>query len=92
MAEGQEQRETVQEGDEETQPDAREQAAFDTDPPVDPSEPQVGNSRARFFMPREEGAEEGSDGEEGASDAGDGSEDASESDEAAAEGDEGDGS
>jgi hypothetical protein len=27
---------------------------FDQNPPVNPSEPQVGNSRARFFMPREE--------------------------------------
>ena len=34
-----------------------EQQPFDDNPPVDPSEPQVGNSRARFFMPREEGAE-----------------------------------
>jgi hypothetical protein len=28
---------------------------FDQNPPVNPSEPQVGNSRARFFMPRAEG-------------------------------------
>jgi hypothetical protein len=41
-----------------------EQQPFDDNPPVDPSEPQVGNSRARFFMPREEDAErEGPEGE-----------------------------
>ncbi len=28
---------------------------FDQNPPVNPSQPQVGNSRAQFFMPREEG-------------------------------------
>jgi len=39
---------------------------FDQNPPVNPSEPQVGNSRARFFMPREEneGAENQEEEEE----------------------------
>jgi len=36
---------------------------FDQNPPVEPGEPQVGNSRARFFMPREEG-EDGEDEED----------------------------
>ncbi len=36
-----------------------EQASFDANPPVDPSEPQVGNSKARFFVPREDEAREG---------------------------------
>lgn len=31
-----------------------EAAPFDDNPPVDPSEPHVGNSRARFFVPRDE--------------------------------------
>ena len=42
---------------------------FDQNPPVNPSEPQVGNSRARFFMPREESedpeASEDDESEEG---------------------------
>jgi len=39
---------------------------FDQNPPVEPGEPQVGNSRARFFMPREETeeSEESEGGEE----------------------------
>ena len=32
----------------------REETPFDEDPPVDPSVPQVGNSKARFVMPDEE--------------------------------------
>jgi hypothetical protein len=36
---------------------------FDQNPPVEPGEPQVGNSRARFFMPREE-SEDGEEDEE----------------------------
>ncbi len=39
-----------------------ESAVFDENPPVDPSKPQVGNSKARFFVPRdadEDGSEEG---------------------------------
>ena len=31
-----------------------EETSFDANPPVDPSQPQVGNSKARFFVPREE--------------------------------------
>jgi hypothetical protein len=34
--------------------DQGESAAFDENPPVDPSEPQVGNSKARFFVPGDE--------------------------------------
>ncbi|MBA3422113.1 MAG: hypothetical protein H0U12_09540 [Thermoleophilaceae bacterium] len=41
-----------------------ESAAFDENPPVDPSEPQVGNSKARFFVPRDED-EDGSGREAG---------------------------
>jgi len=42
------------------QPDSEDDAEgapepFDQNPPVNPSEPQVGNSRAQFFMPHEEG-------------------------------------
>lgn len=48
---------------------------FDANPPVEPSEPQVGNSKARFFMPRDEDEEsskeelagEGAESEEGES-------------------------
>ena len=41
-------------------PDADDQGGegapepFDQNPPVNPSQPQVGNSRAQFFMPCEE--------------------------------------
>ena len=35
-----------------------EPVPFDANPPINPSEPQVGNANAVFFMPREEGAEE----------------------------------
>jgi hypothetical protein len=38
---------------------------FDQNPPVNPSEPQVGNSRARFFMPREESEGHDEESEEG---------------------------
>ena len=41
---------------------------FDQNPPVNPSEPQVGNSRARFFMPREE-SEDSEDSEDDESEA-----------------------
>lgn len=45
--------------------DARADAPFDEDPPVDPASQQVGNSHARFFMPREEEPDDGAeDGEE----------------------------
>ncbi len=46
----------------------RGEAPFDENPPVDPTSQQVGNSNARFFMPREgESEQEQSeeDGEEG---------------------------
>ena len=36
-------------------------APFDDDPPVDPTEPQVGNSKAKFFVPRDEETEEAQD-------------------------------
>jgi hypothetical protein len=54
MREEQEQAEPADAGDEAD--DAPE--PFDQNPPVNPSEPQVGNSRAQFFMPREEGEED----------------------------------
>ena len=38
-----------------------ERPAFDEDPPVDPEEPRVGNSKAVFVEPTED---EGSEGEE----------------------------
>ncbi len=38
-------------------------APFDDDPPVDPSEPQVGNSKARFFIPRDEETGEAQEGQ-----------------------------
>lgn len=47
-------------------------ATFDEDPPVDPSKAQVGNSKARFFVPQgevkddseeEAGSERGENGE-----------------------------
>ena len=37
-------------------------APFDENPPVDPGQAQVGNSKARFFTPREE--ESGDEGDE----------------------------
>lgn len=41
-----------------------EPAPFDEDPPVDPEKPQVGNSRAKFYMPEEpEGTGAGDTGE-----------------------------
>ena len=40
---------------------------FDEDPPVDPKSEQVGNSKARFFVPSEEEPEGDGDGEEGES-------------------------
>ena len=44
-------------------------APFDDDPPVDPSEPQVGNSKAKFFVPRDEETDEAEEGQgEGESD------------------------
>ncbi len=49
--------------------EVEEEAPFDANPPVDPSEPQVGNSKARFFMPRDE--DEDSSKEEVASERGD---------------------
>ncbi len=39
------------------QEEAGEDEPFDANPPVEPSEPQVGNSKARFFMPRDEDEE-----------------------------------
>ena len=36
---------------------------FDDDPPVDPSEPQVGNSKAKFFVPRDEETGEAQEGQ-----------------------------
>jgi hypothetical protein len=50
------------EGEREAPPEPRSDEPFDADPPVDPSEPQVGNSRARFFVPREDAGED-EDGE-----------------------------
>lgn len=49
---------------------------FDDNPPVEPSVPQVGNSKARFFVPREEedGGEEGAGDEEGGDEPGGGDE------------------
>jgi hypothetical protein len=55
-----EEREQVEQEEERERADA----PFDENPPVDPTSQQVGNSNARFFMPREEEAEEG-EGEEG---------------------------
>jgi hypothetical protein len=52
-------------GPEEGAPDAGDEPRatgdpepFDQNPPVNPEEPQVGNSRARFFMPSESKDEE----------------------------------
>jgi hypothetical protein len=36
-------------------------APFDEDPPVDPMSQQVGNSNARFFVPRDEEAQDAAD-------------------------------
>ncbi len=41
-----------------------DEAPFDDNPPIDPSEPQVGNSNARFFVPRDED-EDGSEQDAG---------------------------
>ena len=46
----------------------REEIPFDEDPPVDPSVPQVGNSRARFVLPAEEADPEADDGAPAADD------------------------
>ena len=39
----------------------REETPFDEDPPIDPSVPQVGNSKARFVAPAREEPEESGD-------------------------------
>ncbi len=52
--------------------EAGDDEPFDANPPVEPSEPQVGNSKARFFMPRDE--DEGSAREELASQRGENAE------------------
>jgi hypothetical protein len=62
------------EGERDAEPEPGADEAFDADPPVDPSEPQVGNSRARFFVPREdadEGDGESEEGDEAESEGGD---------------------
>ena len=41
----------------------REDIPFDEDPPVDPSVPQVGNSRARFVVPADEADAEAEPGQ-----------------------------
>lgn len=46
-----------------------EEAPFDANPPVDPTQPQVGNSKAQFFLPSEderqdEAREDGDEGRE----------------------------
>ena len=41
-----------------------QETSFDENPPVDPSEPQVGNSKARFFVPREDPEDDDQDHEE----------------------------
>ena len=52
--------------DREEPAELEEEAPFDADPPVDPSRPQVGNSKARFFLPRDDRPQdEPRDGEEG---------------------------
>jgi hypothetical protein len=43
--------------------DAEGGAPFDDDPPVDPGEPQVGNSKARFFLPQDEETGEAEEGQ-----------------------------
>lgn len=51
-----------------------EEAPFDDNPPVDPSEPRVGNSKARFFVPRDEDEDDSKEdvgSERGESEAGD---------------------
>ncbi len=51
--------------DREEHAEVEEETPFDANPPVDPSQPQVGNSKARFFLPREaRPEEEARDGEE----------------------------
>jgi hypothetical protein len=47
---------------EEQRDEDREEAPFDENPPVDPSTAQVGNSNARFFMPKDDDEEEGDEG------------------------------
>ena len=44
---------TEERGSEHGREGARTDAAFDEDPPVDPASRQVGNSKARFFVPSE---------------------------------------
>jgi hypothetical protein len=58
-----EEREGAEQGEEE-----RGSAPFDENPPVDPTESQVGNSRARFFMPSEDDQDESGDDDAGADD------------------------
>jgi hypothetical protein len=55
-----EQQEAAPERQEQSEEGATTPEPFDQNPPVDPSQPQVGNSRAQFFMPQEEneGADE----------------------------------
>jgi hypothetical protein len=63
-----EEREGAEQGEEE-----RGKAPFDENPPVDPTESQVGNSRARFFMPSEDDEQDEDEaGEEQDGDQGDG--------------------
>jgi hypothetical protein len=59
----------IEEGEREQQDEdgGEAEAAFDENPPVNPGRAQVGNSKARFFMPREgeqgEGEDEADEGE-----------------------------
>ena len=46
----------------------REDTPFDEDPPIDPSVPQVGNSRARFVLPADEEGPEADDDAPGEAD------------------------
>jgi hypothetical protein len=61
-------REPSREEERAAEPAPGDQEPFDENPPVDPAEPQVGNSRARFFMPREDADEEREEEEEASQD------------------------
>lgn len=54
----------AEEREQEQSEEQRSDAPFDDNPPVEPGTPQVGNSKAKFFMPREDEQEEGDDEQE----------------------------
>lgn len=51
----------AEEREQEQSEEQRSDAPFDDNPPVEPGKPQVGNSKAKFFIPRDDEQDEGAD-------------------------------